>query len=120
MARFSDKRVPKWTQDELWDEFCDLVVDLKSRDAVKRFFRDLLNRPERLMLARRLHVAALLEAGFTYREIKDILGAGSQLIARVERWLEFGRRGYKQAIKRMSNTDRRVLRNKLASYYHRS
>lgn len=119
MARFSDKKLPKPTQDELWDEFCDLVAALGNREAVRDFFRDLLNRQERLMLARRLHVASLLEAGATYREIKKLLGAGGQLIARVARWLEFGRGGYKQAVRKLPTRQKRDLEKKYVRYYQK-
>ena len=119
MARYSDRKIPKPTQDELWNEFCDLVVGLRGREAVRNFFRDLLNRQERLMLARRLHVASLLEAGATYSEIRRTLGAGSPLISRVARWLEFGRAGYKTAVKKLSARQKRDLSAKYARYYRR-
>lgn len=119
MSRYSDRRIPKPTQDELWNEFCDLVAGLGSRVAVRNFFRDLLNRQERLMLARRLHVASLLDAGETYREIKRMLGAGSPMIARVARWLEFGRGGYKEAVRKFPMRRRTDLAKKYSRYYNR-
>lgn len=119
MARYSDKRIAKPTQDELWNEFCDLVVNLKSREAVRRFFCDLFNRGERLMVARRLHIASLLEAGATYETIKATLGVGASTIARVHRWLEFGRNGYRSAVRHLPSRDRRSLERKYALYYNR-
>lgn len=120
MPRYSDKRIPKPTQDELWNEFCDLVVKLRTRDQVRRFFCDLFNRSERLMIARRLHVASLLEAGFTYEEIKKLVGGGSAMISRVQRWLEFGRGGLKNAIRTLGDTSRSRLKHKYAHYYRRT
>lgn len=101
MARFSDKRVPYPTQDELWKEFCAVLADMQNTDEVFRFMKDLLNRQERLMLARRLQVAYLLDTGLTYEEIAAALKMGKPTIARVRRWLEFGRGGYKVAIRRL-------------------
>lgn len=117
MSRFSDKRVTKPTQDELWNEFCDLVVRLRSREAVRRFFCDLLNRGERLMLARRLHIASLLEADLSYREIKKILHVGTATIARVHRWLEFGRDGYRRAVRTLDTHGHDQLKKKYGKYY---
>lgn len=117
MPYFSDKRIPKITQDQLWDEFCDLVVRLKSREEVRRFLCDLMNRGERLMLARRLHIASLLEAGVTYEQIKRILGVGASTIARVHRWLEFGRSGYRSAVRHLPKHDRHSLERKYSTYY---
>lgn len=72
-----------------------------DHDEVKRFLKDLLNRQERLMLVRRLSIADLLENGYTYQEITNRLGASSSTIARVHRWLKFGRDGYRRAIRRL-------------------
>ena len=69
------------------------------------------------MLVRRLQVASLLEVGFTYEEIRKMLGVGSQLVARVQRWLEFGRGGYKSAVRLMSERERNALRRKYKRIY---
>lgn len=119
MGYYSDKRMPKPSQDQLWIEFCDLVVGLKSREAVRRFFCDLMNRTERLMFIRRLQIASLLEAGATYEQIKKTLGVGATTIARVHRWLEFGRGGYRSAVQRLPERDRRGLQRKYLTYYGR-
>lgn len=101
MARFSDKKIPYKIQEELWDEFCAVVAEMDNLDDVKRFMKDLLNRQERLMLARRLLIADFLERGFSYRDIRKKLKASPTTIARVHRWLEFGREGYKRALVRL-------------------
>ena len=99
MAKFSDKHVPYPKQEELWDRFCASVATMERFDDVKRFFKDLLNRQERLMLVRRLQIADLLDQGFTYEAIRKRLGVGQATIARVQRWLRFGRDGYRRALK---------------------
>lgn len=101
MARFSDKKLSYSKQDALWNEFCAVLAEMHTLDEVRRFLKDLLNRQERLMLARRLLIADLLERGLTYREISERLRAGQTTIARVHRWLKFGREGYIRAITRL-------------------
>lgn len=101
MARFSDTKISYTKQDELWTAFCAVVAEMRDVDEVRRFFKDLLNRPERLMLARRLLIADLLERGLTYLEIEKKLKTSPVTIARVHRWLKFGRGGYLHAIKRL-------------------
>ncbi len=98
MAKFSDSKLPYTKQDALWDEFCEVISGLKKKDNVKRFLKDMLNRQERLMLIRRLEIADMLDANATYGEITKQMGASSQTIARVHRWLKFGRDGYRRAI----------------------
>lgn len=117
MARYKDKTDKKDTQDAVWDEFCQVVRDLETVDAVRRFFRDLFNRQERLMFARRLHVAALLVAGATYDEITASMGVGEGTVARVHRWVNFGRGGYLRAIAKLPERDKKRLKRKLFSLY---
>lgn len=80
------------------DKFCATLSGLKTRSAIRNFLKDLLNRQERLMLVRRLLIAEMLISGCTYKEIKSRLRCGGTTVAKVERWLHFGRGGYKQAV----------------------
>ena len=98
MPRYNANRVPYPTQDRLFGVFCEVVGRLRSQAEVKDFFKDLFNRQERLMLVRRLQIAEMLLQEKTYREIQERLRVGSNTIARVERWLHFGRNGYRRAL----------------------
>lgn len=98
MARYNVNRIPYTKQDEFMDIFCEVICRLKSKTAINNFLKDLLNRQERIMLIRRLFIAKLLLDGKTYREIQKELRVGSPTIARIDRWLHFGRNGYKAAI----------------------
>lgn len=107
MARFPSKRLPYKKQDELWSLFCEVLSQLDTREEIQRFLKDLLNRQERLMFIRRLQIAQMLEEGRTYRDIMKELGAGPATIGRIQRWLEFGRDGYKRAIKKLTHLETR-------------
>ena len=98
MARYNEKLIAYPTQDRLVDKFCETLSRLKTKSAIRNFLKDLLNRQERLMLVRRLLIAELLLEGKTYKEIAEYLQCGMTTIARVERWLHFGRGGYKEAV----------------------
>lgn len=100
MSRFDANRVPYPTQDRLFSAFCEVLCGLRTPAHVRDFLKDLLNRQERLMLVRRLQVAELLLQEKTYREIQDKLGVSTTTIARVERWLHFGRNGYRRALEK--------------------
>lgn len=99
MARYNEKRVSYATQDRLMTMFCDILCRLKTREAVQNFLKDLLNRQERTMLIRRLLIAEMLMNGKTYNEIIERLHCGTPTIARIERWLHFGRGGYAAALR---------------------
>lgn len=101
MARFNAKKIKYDEQEIIWDKFCKVVASLGTSEKIKDFLKDLLNRGERMMLARRLEIAKLLSEEKTYRAIKKELRVGIATIARVDRWLHFGRNGYFAAIKEM-------------------
>ena len=98
MAKYKAGKISYKDQDRLMDMFCSVLASFKTKEIVKDFLKDLLNRQERIMLIRRLLIAEMIEEGRTYREIIKKLSCGSPTIARVERWLNFGRMGYKHAI----------------------
>lgn len=99
MARYNEKRISYNVQERLIDTFCDILSKLKTKNEIRKFLKDLLNRQERAMLVRRLLIAEMLQEKYTYKEIKKYLHCGNSTIARVERWLHFGRGGYKEAIR---------------------
>jgi len=87
------------------NRFCETLSNLGSKNLISDFLKDLLNRQERMMLIRRLLIAEMLENGSTYREIIEKLKCGSPTIAKVERWLHFGRKGYKRAIEKRTRNN---------------
>ncbi|MDP3244551.1 MAG: YerC/YecD family TrpR-related protein [bacterium] len=98
MARYNEKIIPYALQDRLMDTFCEALSRLKTKSAIRNFLKDLLNRQERLMLVRRLLIAEMLLEEKTYQEIIAQLHCGFSTVAKVERWLHFGRGGYKEAV----------------------
>jgi len=98
MARYNANRIPYSKQDQLMNLFCGVLSRLRTPRAINDFLKDLLNRQERIMLIRRLLIAERLLEGKTYQEIQHKLHVGPSTIARVDRWLHFGRGGLKSAI----------------------
>ena len=82
-------------------EFYDTVHSLKGRSEVRLFFRDLLMPDEIAMLMRRVEIAVLLEAGFTYDQISELLGVGKGKITNVQKSLNRHGEGYKVVIQRL-------------------
>lgn len=78
--------------------FSEILRQFKTSQEIFDFLKDILNRQERIMLIRRLLIAELLTKGLTYREIRERLGAGMATVARIERWLHFGRGGIARAV----------------------
>ena len=81
-------------------EFYSVIAQLKTRDEVKNFFKDLLTLSEVVMLSRRIQIAQLLLEGETHDDIRRKLKVGFGTIISVEKWLKDGFGGYKEIIKR--------------------
>lgn len=99
MPKYNEKKLTYTDQEKLMDMLCEILIRLKTKKVIKNFLKDLLNRQERVMLMRRLIIAKMLTKNCTYQEIIDRLHCSPVTIARIERWLNFGRGGYKQAVK---------------------
>ncbi len=115
--KFSDSKISYSKQDEIWKEFCSILSEMKTTDEVFRFLKDLLNRQERLMIARRLHIAYLLFQGLDYKQIAQQIKTGKNTITKVSKLLKFGRNGYKKAIKRLEKNNKNIDK-KIKNYYH--
>ena len=101
MAKFRLNKLPEEKRIQMIAEFYDTINSLKNREEVRLFFKDLLTPDEIAMLMRRVEVAALLLAGFTYEQIEELLGVGRGKITNVQRSLTKDGKGYKISIKRL-------------------
>jgi len=109
-------------------EFYDVVDSLKGRDKVRFFFKSLLTAEEIAMLMRRIEIAVLLSAKFSYKDISRILGVGNSKISAVQRALQQDDNGYKIIVKglienrkkrlrRMKNEEKRASKNSAIRKY---
>lgn len=81
------------------------ILELKSVDEAKRFFRDLLTEPELIEFGKRWKAAQLLSKKVPYLEIQRVTGLSSTTVARVSRWLRKGKGGYRLMLKRLKILD---------------
>jgi TrpR-related protein YerC/YecD len=101
MGKFRAEKLSESERTELLREFYDALSCLKNRDEVKMFFRDLLTFDEMIMLIRRIQVALLLRAGYTYRDIEQALDVGGDKVTNVSRSLQRHGEGYRLIIARL-------------------
>lgn len=96
------KRVHELTDKEQMvtlDTLYTAAGSLHGRADMKAFLRDLLTPSERIMLGRRIIIARMLVAGYTYRDIAERLGMGIDTVHRVQKLLYDQVAGYEQAVK---------------------
>lgn len=101
MTTFHLNSLPKQKRIQMIGEFYDVIDSLKNRNEVRLFFRDLLTADEIATLMRRIEIAVLLNAKFSYRQIYEILGTGPDKISRVHKCLQQDDSGYKIIVKRL-------------------
>lgn len=101
MVKFVHKKISYDDQDRLFEELCKVLLIIKKPEGMKNFLKDLLGRGERVMLVRRFKIAKMLENNKSYAEIAKAMGTSSGTIAKIERLLNFGRNGYREAIKKI-------------------
>ena len=79
----------------------DAILALENREDCYRFFEDLCTVSELLAVSQRFEVAYLLAKGTTYHEIAAQTGASTATISRINRCLNYGADGYRNALKKM-------------------
>ena len=81
-------------------DLLDTVVELKSAEEARPFFRDLCTIAELQALGARWQVAKLLDEGVHYEEIARRSHASTATISRINTWLRYGEGGYRLALDR--------------------
>jgi len=112
MRTFHLNDLPKEKRIQMIAEFYDVIDFLKDRKEIRLFFKDLLTGDEIATLMRRVEVAVLLEAGFTYDEISKTLGVGRGKINNVQKVLAREGDGYRAVIRKLLQDRKKRLKNK--------
>jgi len=88
-----------WRTKEL-KELSDAILELRSRDEVERFLRDLCTIAELEAMAHRWAVCRLVDRGLPYLEVAQRTHASTTTVTRVAHWLRHGEGGYRLALDR--------------------
>lgn len=79
------------------------ILSFKNDSEAKKFLRDLLTESEILEFANRWQAANMLDEKIPYTQIVTKTGLSSTTIARISKWLQNGKGGYKLIINRLHN-----------------
>lgn len=91
----------RYLKDEDKKSLYSAFLSLKTDDECRRFLRDLLTEAEIGEFANRWKVARMLDKNVPYELIAEKTGMSSTTIARVSKWLNNGKGGYKLMLKRL-------------------
>lgn len=110
MTTFHLNNLPKEKRIQMIGEFYDIINSLKNRNEVRLFFKSLLTADEITTLMRRVEIAVLLSADYTYSKIIEMLGVGNAKITNVHKCLLQDDSGYKIIVERLIENRKRRLK----------
>ncbi len=85
------------------EDLVEALLSLETTDEAQRFLRDLLTEAEIAEFGNRFCAAQMLSAKLPYSAIEKETGLSSTTVARVSKWLNFGKDGYKTIIARLNS-----------------
>lgn len=95
----------KWS--EKTENLMKAILFLRDVGEAKRFFRDLMTEQELVEFGNRWKAAQMLYEKISYTDIEKETGLSSRTIARVAKWLNRGKDGYKLILQRMVGSHHR-------------
>ncbi|MFH1833273.1 MAG: YerC/YecD family TrpR-related protein [Candidatus Levyibacteriota bacterium] len=101
MSQISKYPISKEIADRIFEVFLKTFVRIRDREEADQFISDLLTPTEKVMLAKRLAIAFLLEKGHDYRTIQEIIRVSAPTIASVNLARQYGSEGYKKLISKI-------------------
>lgn len=88
MTRVSKNPIKQETFIKILSSFYEMIVDLRSRQEVKGVFEVFLSKAEKIMLAKRLAIAVMLNKGVDYRSISQELKVSTATVREINSKLE--------------------------------
>lgn len=100
MAQVSSKPLKKEINEQVFELLLRIFTQTYSRKKAIEFLDDLLSPTEKVVLAKRLAIALLLEKGYGYEEVERILHVSMSTIASVNIKLKHKGEGYRYFVSR--------------------
>ena len=105
MAQVSRRPVDRKVEARMYEILWQSLAKLDQQDKVGRFLKDLLTPTERVMVAKRLAIAILLNKGWGQESIDKTLKVSGATIQSIRRILSDSGEGYRQVIEQLSRDE---------------
>lgn len=92
----------KW-HTEATDRLIRAIMNVENEQECYNLLEDLCTIKEIIDMSQRLEVARLLVEGKNYQEITKLTGVSTATISRVNKCLEYGNGGYREALQSLEN-----------------
>ncbi len=101
MSQVSKYPISREIADRIFELFLETFVEIKNKEDADQFVSDLLTPTEKIMLAKRLAIAFLLEKGYDYRTIQRIIRVSSPTITGVNVIRLHGSDGFRKIVRKI-------------------
>jgi len=101
MSQISNYPISKIIADRIFEIFLITITQLKDKAEADQFISDLLTPTEKIMIAKRLAIAFLLEKKYDYRSIQKLLRVSTGTITTVNLARNLGSNEYKKVISKI-------------------
>ena len=108
MSQVSKYPIAKDIADRIFEIFLKTFVEIKNKEIADQFISDLLTPTEKIMLAKRLAIAFLLEKNYDYRTIQKIIKVSTGTITSVNTVLQHGSEGYKKLVLKIMREEKLI------------
>lgn len=108
MTQVSKYPISTKIADRIFEIFLKTLVEIKSTNEADQFISDFLTPTEKIMLAKRLAIAFLLEKGYDYRTIQKIIRVSAPTITSVNTSRHYGSKGYKKLIEKILREEKLI------------
>lgn len=98
MTQISRIPLSKEIEKRMMEVFLDTVVMVSTKKQVEKLLNDWLSPTEKIMLAKRLSIALLLEKQYDQRSIAKLLKVGLETVSKISRQLHNGTGGYEMIV----------------------
>ena len=106
MTQVSRYPISKKVAERIFEVFLKTLVEIRSNEEADQFVSDLLTPTEKIMLSKRLAIAFLLEKGYDYRTIQQIIRVSAPTITSVNIARKYGKEGYKKLISKITKDEK--------------
>jgi len=108
VSQVSKYPISKKIADRIFEIFLKTFVKIRDKQEANQFISDFLTPTEKIMLAKRLAIAFLLEKNYDYRAIQKIIRVSSGTINSVSTTRQLGSEGYKKLIAKIIKEEKLV------------
>jgi len=98
MPQVSRRFIDKKTQDKIFGLFISSLIKCNSQDRALKLVEDLFTPTEKIMFAKRVAIAYMLQEGYDYRFISQTLKVSTTTIGLLSSWLKIKGEGIRKII----------------------